>query len=288
MSQRPSRPVPSYTQPYGALPPPHFSPELLGLVRTGKVYSLAVILENGIPVPGGVRPYFFSADNRHGDLPQLYPSSAATETIAMAAHTGTHIDALCHIGEWQGEEVRIYGDVNALANQGREGQRVNAAEHLPPIIGRAQLLDVAGYKGVDVLPDSYEITAADLQGTLEKQGTTLNPGDYALIRTGWIQYWQVDNHRYMNRQAGLGVEAAAFLAEKGCRLVGADNATVERWPALEHPVHRYLQTHRGITHVENLYLEDLAQDRVYESLLIILPLPIKGSTGSPVHPIAVC
>jgi hypothetical protein len=34
------------------------------------------------------------------------------------------------------------------------------------------LVDVAGYKGVPMLPDSYSITADDLKGSLAKQGTT--------------------------------------------------------------------------------------------------------------------
>jgi kynurenine formamidase len=45
--------------------------------------------------------------------------------------------------------------------------------------------------------------------------------------------------------------------------------------------------HNGITHVENLYLEDLAKEEVYEFLLIITPLRLAGATGSWVHPIAI-
>lgn len=285
--ERPSAAEPGRIQPYGRLPVPRLTPELVGLVKTGKVYSLALILENGIPVPAGIRPYFFTPHMRHGDKKHLYPASVAAESISLAIHTGTHIDALCHIGEVQGGTVRLYGGVDALTHQNDAGQQSHAAEHLPPVIIRAQLLDVAGYKGVDVLPDSYEITADDLRGTLEKQGMALAPGSCALIRTGWVKYWQQDNGRYMSCQAGLGVEAAAFLVEQGCILVGADNPTVERWPAPEHPVHRYLLVHQGVTHVENLYLEDLAADGVTDSLLIILPLRIRGATGSPVHPIAI-
>ena len=51
------------------------------------------------------------------------------------------------------------------------------------------LLDVAGYKNVDALPSHYEITAEDLEGTLEKQGIDIMPGTVVLIRTGTAQYW---------------------------------------------------------------------------------------------------
>ena len=70
-------------------------------------------------------------------------------------------------------------------------------------------------------------------------------------------------------------------------LMGADNMTVEAYPPYEHAVHRYLLVHHGVTHMENLYLEELASNRIYESLLIITPLRLQGATGSWVHPIAI-
>jgi kynurenine formamidase len=71
-------------------------------------------------------------------------------------------------------------------------------------------------------------------------------------------------------------------------LVGADNMSVEAVPPLDHSVHRYFLVHNGITHVENLFLEDLAKEQIYEFLLIITPLRLAGATGSWVHPIAIC
>jgi len=43
----------------------------------------------------------------------------------------------------------------------------------------------------------------------------------------------------------------------------------------------------GVTHLENLYLEELAANRIYEFLLIVTPLHLQGATGSWVHPIAI-
>jgi hypothetical protein len=47
------------------------------------------------------------------------------------------------------------------------------ADKIPPIITRGILVDVAAEKGVPVLPQAYEITIADRQRALSKQGTTL-------------------------------------------------------------------------------------------------------------------
>ncbi len=53
------------------------------------------------------------------------------------------------------------------------------------------------------------------------------------------------------------------------------------------PVHRVLLVEHGIHILENVYLEQLAADRVREFLFVCLPLKFVGATGSPVRPIAV-
>src|SRR5215212_704542 len=86
---------------YGALPIPALTPELLKLITTGRVYSLAVLHTEGMLAPAPMVSYTILPHLRHGDLPDLVPASAAAEVITMSTHVGTHIDALCHIGEHQ-------------------------------------------------------------------------------------------------------------------------------------------------------------------------------------------
>jgi kynurenine formamidase len=285
--------------PYGALPVPHLSPELLGLVKTGTVYSLAVTYYEGMPVPGPMVPYTLTPRLRHGDARDIAPASAAAEAITMAAHTGTHIDALCHIGEHQNEvgaadpdgSVRLYAGpgetVTASEHVTYEGQTHLSIAEMPPIITRGVLVDVAGCQGVPVLPDAYMITAADIAGALDRQQTIIQPGTAVLVRTGFYQHLPAGNPAYTDAIAGLGLEAAQYLFERGMILAGADNLTVEVLPPYEHAVHRFLLVKNGVTHLENLFLEKLAADAVYEFLLIVTPLRLQGSTGSWVHPIAI-
>jgi len=299
MSELTSRDHSGRVASYGALPVPRLTPELLGLVRTGAIYSLSVIYYEGIPVPGPMVPYTLSPRLRHGDLNDLAPASAAAELITMAAHTGTHIDALCHIGERQDAagnpsnegQVRLYagpGETVAAADcVNFQGQTHLSIAEMPPIVTRAVLLDVAGYKELEVLPDAYSISAEDIEGTLTHQGTQVRPGTAVLVRTGFYRHLRDGNPAYADAIAGLGLGAAKLLAAQGMILAGADNMTVEAMPPMDHSVHRFLLVHNGITHLENLYLEELAAQRVYEFLLIVTPLRLLGSTGSWVHPIAI-
>jgi kynurenine formamidase len=92
------------------------------------------------------------------------------------------------------------------------------------------LIDVAGFKGVDMLGDNYEITVADLEGAIKKQNLTFQPGDAIIIHTGWGKLWEKDNARYGRGNPGIGVKAAEFLIAKDPMLLGADTAPVEVSP----------------------------------------------------------
>jgi kynurenine formamidase len=284
---------------YGALPVPHVSPEMIGLIRTGNVYSLSVVYYEGIPVPGPMVPYTLTPRMRHGDLTEIRPASAAAEAVTMSAHTGTHIDALCHIGEHQDEQgnpdpqgkVHLYSrdgkKVPANENIDFQGQTYMSVAEMPPIVTRGVLLDVAKAKGVDVLPDAYAITAQDIGQTVQAQGIRIKTGTAVLVRTGFYAHLRDGNRAYSDRIAGLGIDAAKLLLDAGMILAGADNMTVEAVPPMDHPVHRHLLVHNGVTHLENLFLEELAAQRIYEFLLIVTPLRLQGATGSWVHPIAI-
>jgi kynurenine formamidase len=285
--------------PCGLVPVPLLTPELLTLVKTGKVYSLSVIHTQGMLAPGPMVSYTLLPHLRHGDLPDLVPASAAAEVITMSTHVGTHIDALCHIGEYQnvaGEpdpdgNVQLYDGENrttpAAQHADFHGQAHLSIADMPPIIARGVLLDVARCKGVDVLPPAYVITQRDVEDTLTIQQTQVRPGTAVLIRTGFHQHLAAGDPIYRDAIAGIGLDAAQFLFEQGMILAGADNMTVEAMPPADHPVHRFLLVRHGVTHLENLYLEQLGSDHIYEFLLIVTPLRLQGATASWVHPLAI-
>ena len=170
-----------------------------------------------------------------------------------------------------------------------QGYSVHGAENFPPIILRGLLLDMPAFKGLEVLPDSYGITGDDLAGCAKAQGIDIAPGSAVIIRTGFARYWKIDNERFSNRGAGLNIDGARFLAEKNIALVGSDTEAVEQWPFAEDgpplPVHTFLIVGNGITHIESLYLERLADDKAHEfcsspCLLGSRELPARISTPS--------
>lgn len=278
-------------RPFGAMPVPKLTPELLTVVRSGEVYSLEQIVEPGIPFWGGHPPLVIAPYVRHGDMPELAPASVGNEITTLPMHGGTHIDALSHIGKWVDGEIELYGGVKAKNVTTSGGYTALGAEHFPPIILRGVLLDVAENHGVDVLPDSYGITGEDLKRCEASQGVSISAGSAVLIRTGFAKYWRTENERFSNKGAGVNIDGARYLAGRKIALVGTDTEAVEQWPFDPEgpplPVHTYLIVENGITHVESLFLERLAQDKAYEFLFIALPLRIRGATGSHIHPVAI-
>ncbi len=285
---------------YGALPVPRLTPELLRLIRTGAVYSLGVDFQEGMLTPGAVmKSYSIAPHLRHSDPSSIKPASAAAETIRMSIHVGTHIDALCHIAEKRDGSGNPHPDGTAYLHDGpgklipaeqcvsSAGQTHLSIEQMPPIVARGVLLDVAACKGVDMLPPAYQIDAEDIAATMEKQGTAMRANTAVLVRTGTIQLLRDGNPTYRDAQAGLNEAAARYLVERGMTLVGADNMAVEAMPPHDHSVHRFLLVHSGVTHVENLNLDELAAAQCYEFLLIIAPLKLTGATGSWVNPLAI-
>jgi kynurenine formamidase len=85
--------------------------------------------------------------------------------------------------------------------------------------------------------------------------------------------------------------AARWLAERTIILVGSDTWATEVVPFENkdrpHEVHQELLVRHGIYNLENLDLDELARERIYEFAFIFAPLRLKGASGSPGNPLAV-
>jgi kynurenine formamidase len=150
---------------------------------------------------------------------------------------------------------------------------------------------MAASNGVEMLPADHEITVAEVQAALKRESVAVQPGDAVLLHTGWGKLWGVDNTKYTASAPGIGVAAAQWLVERGVMLLGSDTGPVEILPNpdknVDLPVHQITLAVNGVFLLENLKLDDLATQQVFEFAFIVQPLKIRGGTGSTVAPIAV-
>jgi kynurenine formamidase len=275
-------------------------------VKTGKVYDLGVLVDQkSFKWPGHASIEIMSYRSPDGVRRQKdigtfvdSPRSVAFHSCALyiSDNVGTQIDSLGHITS--GNDSHWYNGFKEADFGGDFGLMKADADTIPPIIGRAVLIDVATWKGVDALAGNYAISPKDLQAALASQKTDVEPGDIVMIRTGTCRYWGATgaDHAKLSQHdsAGITLESAKWLVEqKGAVFVGADTTGLEvgqdpAQPGAAIPVHEYLLVEQGV-HIGELHnLEGLARDRVYRFVYVAVTNRIKGATaGFTLRPLAI-
>lgn len=260
----------------------------LALATEGRVLSLAQPIGPSAGVPPHRRPPQRFMDRDAGD----YAAGArspdgfrfAEDTVVFGTHSGTHLDALAHA--WSGDE--LYNGHAATGTRSTRGAQRCGADKLVPVLTRGVLVDLVAARGGPLEP-SVPVGAHDLAAAYDAAGIEARPGDAVLLRTGW---WERHGGtaEYFDLEPGLDAGAADWLAERDVALVGADNYAVEVAPSAPgstFPVHLTLMHRHGVPLLENLDLHALGETGRTTFLLVVAPLPLAGSTGGPVNPVAV-
>ena len=271
--------------------------EALQLASNGTIYELGQVYEQGMPL-FGTRSYSLV-------LPVRAPAAGENRIVGneeflstQIGQVGTQFDGLGHIGQ---EVTMEDGSVQHVFYNGFTGAEMDSPgglqklgiEHVKPIITRGVLIDIAGYKGVERLPASYEVTVEDLLGALAAQGMSaagVTEGDAVLLRYGWASLWDQPD-AYNANPPGIGLGAAEWIVQQQVTMIGSDSVGSEVTPnpdeSLIFPVHQELMMKNGIFNLENMQLDELVANVVYEFLFIVTPIRFKGATGSPARPIAI-
>lgn len=234
---------------------------------------------------------------------------------------GTHMDALGHFGVapvvWDGtsdfplQDVIYYGGLRQADVKPTPDGTLSrlGIDKVPPIVTTAILLDAKSHVGNGkTLAAGTVIGAHDIETMLKAQGLAgrgILPGDVLYIHTGWGENWKDPEPEpfYYTEGPGLSYDAAGLIADKAVVLVALDNPFTDAvnhgqlkgaaGPAEGYPkgypfaVHHHCLVEAGIHQIQNAKLDELARDRVWLSCTIILPLRIRGGSGSLVRPIAI-
>jgi hypothetical protein len=99
-----------------------------GLVKQGKVYSLAMPLAvDGPQWPTRHRTWKVTTHS-------VYPNGrgSADDVVTMHSHSGTHMDALCHV--WY--DGQLYNGYPAPQHVTSAGATRNSIDHVSSIVGR--------------------------------------------------------------------------------------------------------------------------------------------------------
>ena len=191
----------------------------------------------------------------------------SANTFSTAEHGGTHLDSPIHFSEGQ-----------------------NSVEEIPldRLIGPAVLIDVSE----QALQDrDFKISVEDIT-TWESTNGEIPENVILFFRTGYGQYWpDADAYMGTNKQ---GTDAVAELHFPGIGPITAqwlvDNRTVKAigidTPSIDYGQSKLFESHQ-ILYEENIPgLENVAnldELPVTGSLVVALPMKIKGGSGAPLR-----
>jgi hypothetical protein len=275
------------------------------LVRKGKVISLALNFDNNgpqgakskYPSMGRINPVHTmlrTGTDAYSGVLDHRGIRAADDMVVMPLQCGTQWDGLGLFYEnnmWNGYDCREVTSAGA--------QKCGIEKTKDKMVGRGVFLDVPRALGMEILPDGYAITGAELDLTAKKQGIEFKKGDYIIVRTGQMEAklaagsWD----GYPGGDApGFSFETLEWIQRTQLAALASDTwgcevRPNESEPGINQPWHWITIPIMGMTMGEIFYLKDLAEDcladKVYEFLFVAPAIPITGAVGSPTNPLAI-
>ena len=211
-----------------------------------KILDLTLTISNKIPT--------FPGSPQPNFIPweKIKDDGYNLELLFLSSHTGTHLDAPYHFLE--------------------KGSKIHEIS-LKKLVSNAVLIKSRKKR-------NETITKTDIQ-KFEKKHGKIESFSSVVFWTGWQRNLQKDS--YFTKNPGLSVSAANYLASKKIGLVGIDSPSIDLGTDFKFPVH-HIFAKKGMLIVENL--ANLEKIKSSKFRLVVLPLKLKGATGSPVRAIA--
>ena len=208
--------------------------------------DLTIHISEKLPsFPGSPKPHFVPWSTIKKDGYNL-------ELLFMSSHSGTHIDAPFHFVS-SGPKIHQIS-TNRLVNE-------------------AILIHVSK-------KENQAITKSDILA-FEKDHKQIPMHATIVFRTDWSKNLQ--SPAYFEKNPGLAVSAAKYLASKKVNLVAIDSPSIDLGSDEKFPVHSILSK-KSILIVENL--TNLEKIKNIHFVFVVLPLKLENATGSPVRAIA--
>ncbi len=226
-----------------------------------EIIDLSQEIFSGMPVYKGLPEVSMQVHATHEEwegIPDAKTTTPSVYRLTLGEHTGTHVDALNHMGR-EHKEKSI--DTMPLSMFYTEGI----------------CLDFS-HKGLKELIESHEIEEA-----CSKTGIEIKKGDTILLYTD--HYRKTYHSKNWGNGPGITADATRWLGKQEIAAFGVETMSPGVPGISNKEVHR-ICGEMGFTHYENLINLHLLVGRG-RFRFIGLPLKIRRGTGSPVRAIAV-
>ena len=261
------------------------------LIKQGKSMPLGIVIDSNTPAfpPRSLSLQVVQPNQQGGQkLDQFgYPGNYNDDLLQTWVGIGSQIDGLGHLGE-NGFYYNCNDEKDIAAITGLKRLGVH---DIPPLVGRAVILDMAKHFGVEVMEAGANFGEADIKAAAEAQGVTFGKGDIILFNTGWTEgKLESDPTAWVSGEPGLNVEGARYLASLDPMAVGADTWGVEPVPPAPGDGafygHVVLLKENGIYLLETMNTGPLLREGVNEFMFVLGQARIRGTVQMIINPVA--
>ena len=273
------------------------------LISTERTLEAAKLIKQGKSMPLGIviGP----------DTPAFPPRSLSLQVVQPNQHGGQKLSSFGYEGNYNDDLLQTWigigSQLDGLGHLGEDGMYYNCLDEkeisaisgltklgthaVPPLVGRAVIIDMAKHMGKDVLAAGEHFGEAEITAAMEAQQITVNEGDIVLFHTGWTDgMMESDPTAWGSTEPGLNNEGAVFMASMNPMAVGADTWGLEAIPPKEGDKvfygHVTLLKDNGIYILETMNTGPLVAEGVQEFMFVLGQPLINGTVQAMINPVA--
>lgn len=263
----------------------------LKLVKQGKTVPLGITIDAQTPAfaPRSLSLQVVQPNQQGGQRLSAfgYEGNYNDDIIQTWVGIGSQLDGLGHLGEnglyYNCNDEKDIAPITGLTKLG--------THDVPPLVGRAVIVDMASHFGVDVMEAGAHFGSEDIKAAAAAQGVTMGEGDIILFHTGWTEgMLESDPDAWVSGEPGLNNEGAEYMASLNPLAVGADTWGLEPIPAPEGDKvfygHVTLLKQNGIYILETMNTGPILRDGVNEFMFVLGQARIRGTVQAMINPVA--
>jgi kynurenine formamidase len=200
---------------------------------------------------------------------------------------GSQLDGLGHMGE----NGKYYNCLDEKEISAITGLTKLGTHAVPPLVGRAVIIDMAAHAGVKVMEAGQHFGPAEIKAAAKAQGVKMGKGDIILFHTGWTEgKLESDPATWGSSEPGLNNAGAEYIASLNPMAVGADTWGLEPIPAPEGDKvfygHVTFLKKNGIYILETMNVGPLLREGVNEFMFVLGQPRIIGTVQAMINPVA--
>jgi hypothetical protein len=261
--------------------------QAMALAKTGTVVSLER------PVVLSPKPEDSKADNKpHGvsfyeirfkTFPPGDPrgnDGFTSDLQEFHVHGGmTHLDALCH----DSDNGKLYNGypLKETVDEDRGCTRLGLDNLKEGIVTRGILMDMTRLESASARQPGGRVFSEDIEAWERQTGLKVSSGDALFVFNP-----AAGGGASSSNNGGFDLSVVPWLKTRGVAVTSGVRAV----PEDRHADHRLVLVALGVYLLDGVDLNELAQTAArlnrWEFMLVVAPLRVPGSTGSPVNPLA--